>query len=326
MITFAAKENKRAIMFKSYKISDGRIVECPDDSIGPIQLYSNPTEDDRKFLVEECGIDEHTYYSALDEDEISRVEYEPNHIAVIMKQPRRYNRDDKLIFRVASAGAFLFKDKIIIVQADSVPIFEYGKMPLRGNTIPGVLLRLFYHSTRHFLENLRIIRSISDSFENKMETSVTNKALAGIFSLLKGLTYYESATGANQLLLLKLKTDARKIGFTEEEIDFLEDITVENKQCDNLSGIYSNILSEMSTARVSIVNNNLSNVMKYLAVINLVFMPINVLTGIGGMSEFTMMTDGIWWPYAYSGFFLAAVIIGYITFIVVKRIGVGSHK
>ncbi|MBE6366806.1 MAG: magnesium transporter CorA family protein [Lentisphaerae bacterium] len=314
-------------MFKSYKISDGRVVECPEDVIGPIQLYSNPTDDDRKFLVEECGIDEHTYYSALDEDEISRVEYEANHIAVIMKQPRRYNRDNKLIFRVASAGAFLFKDKIIIVQADSVPIFEYGKMPLRGNTIPGVLLRLVYHATRHFLENLRIIRSISDSFENKMETSVTNKALAGIFSLLKGLTYYESATGANQLLLLKLKADARKIGFTEEEIDFLEDITVENKQCDNLSNIYSEILTDMSGARVSIVNNNLSNVMKYLTVINLVFMPINVLTGIGGMSEFTMMTEGIWWPYAYSGFFLAAVLIAYITFLVVKRIGMSpQHK
>ncbi len=314
-------------MFKSYKISDGRVVECPEDSIGPIQLYSNPSDDDRKFLVEECGIDEHTYYSALDEDEISRVEYEPNHIAVIMKQPRRYNRDNKLIFRVASAGAFLFKDKIIIIQADSVPIFEYGKMPLRGNTIPGVLLRLVYHATRHFLENLRIIRSISDSFESKMETSVTNKALAGIFSLLKGLTYYESATGANQLLLLKLKADARKIGFTEEEIDFLEDITVENKQCDNLSNIYSDILNDMSAARVSIVNNNLANVMKYLAVINLVFMPINVLTGMGGMSEFTMMTEGIWWPYAYSGFFLVSVVIAYITFLLFKRIGGGtSHK
>ncbi len=313
-------------MFKSYKISDGRIVECPEDAVGPIQLYSNPTDEDRKFLVEECGIDEHTYYSALDEDEISRVEYENNHIAVILKQPRRYNRDNKLIFRVASAGAFLFKDKIIIVQADSVPIFEYGKMPLRGNTIPGVLLRLVYHSTRHFLENLRIIRSISDSFESKMETSLTNKALGGIFSLLKGLTYYESATGANQLLLLKLKTDARKIGFTEEEIDFLEDITVENKQCDNLSNIYSDILNDMSTARVSIVNNNLSNTMKLLAVINLVFMPINVLTGMGGMSEFTMMTEGIWWPYAYSGFFLASVLIAYITFLTIKRIGMTNHK
>lgn len=313
-------------MFKSYKISDGRVVECPENEIGPIQLYSNPTDDDRQFLVEECNIDEHTYYSALDEDEISRVEYEADHIAVIMKQPRRYNRDDKLIFRVASAGAFLFKDKIIIVQADSVPIFEYGKMPLRGNTIPGVLLRLVYHSTRHFLENLRIIRSISDSFENRMETSVTNKALAGIFSLLKGLTYYGSATRDNQLLLLKLKTDARKIGFTEEEIDFLEDITVENKQCDNLSNIYSDILSSMSEARVSIVNNNLSNVMKYLALINLVFMPINVLTGIGGMSEFTMMTQGIWWPYAYSGFFLLSVLVAYITFLTFRRIGGVHHK
>ena len=313
-------------MFKSYNIADGRIVECPEDSIGPIQLYSNPTDEDREFLVQECGIDEHTYYSALDEDEISRVEYETNHIAVILKQPRRYNRDDKLIFRVASVGAFLFRDKIIIVQADSVPIFEYGKMPLRGNTIPGVLLRLVYHSTRHFLENLRIIRSISDTFENKMETSVTNKALAGIFSLLKGLTYYGSAISANLLLLLKLKADARKIGFTEEEIDFLEDITVENKQCDNLSKIYSEILSDMSNARVSIVNNTLSNVMKYLAVINLIFMPINVLTGMGGMSEFSVMTQGIWWPYAYSGFFLFSVVIAYITFLVVKRIDVVSHK
>ena len=313
-------------MFKSYNIADGRIVECPEDSIGPIQLYSNPTDEDREFLVQECGIDEHTYYSALDEDEISRVEYETNHIAVILKQPRRYNRDDKLIFRVASAGAFLFRDKIIIVQADSVPIFEYGKMPLRGNTIPGVLLRLVYHSTRHFLENLRIIRSISDTFENKMETSVTNKALAGIFSLLKGLTYYGSAISANLLLLLKLKADARKIGFTEEEIDFLEDITVENKQCDNLSKIYSEILSDMTSARVSIVNNNLSNIMKYLAVINLIFMPINVLTGMGGMSEFSAMTQGIWWPYAYSGFFLFSVVIAYITFLVVKRIDVVSHK
>ena len=88
-----------------------------------------------------------------------------------------------------------------------------------------------------------------------------------------------------------------------------------------MSGIYSDILTNMSQARVSIVNNNLSNVMKYLTVINLVFMPINVLTGMGGMSEFTMMTEGIWWPYAYSGFFLGAVLIAYITFLAVKRIG-----
>lgn len=178
-----------------------------------------------------AGIDEHTLISSLDEDEISRVEYEHNHIAVILKRPRNFQVDRTMAFKVSSIGAFLFKDRIIVLQAEPMPLFEHGRMPLRGNTIQGVLLRLLHHSTHHFLQHLRIIRNISDEIENKIEFAVTNKSLVNMFSLLKSLTYYESATSANQLLLIKLRNDANKIGFNEEEIDFLDDITVENKQC-----------------------------------------------------------------------------------------------
>ena len=150
---------------------------------------------------------------------------------------------------------------------------------------------------------------------------MTNKSLVNMFSLLKSLTYYESATSANQLLLLKLKNDANKIGFNEEELDFLDDITVENKQCDNLAGIYAGILTGMSDARVSVVSNNLAVIMKYLAVINVVFMPATVLTGLGGMSEFSMMTEGLWWPHAYSALVLVMVVVGYITYLLVKQVG-----
>ena len=150
---------------------------------------------------------------------------------------------------------------------------------------------------------------------------MTNKSLVNMFSLLKSLTYYESATSANQLLLLKLKSDANKIGFNEEELDFLDDITVENKQCDNLAGIYAGILTGMSDARVSVVSNNLAVIMKYLAVINVVFMPATVLTGLGGMSEFSMMTEGLWWPHAYSALVLVMVVVGYITYLLVKQVG-----
>ncbi|MEI3001003.1 MAG: hypothetical protein V8T86_08920 [Victivallis sp.] len=127
-----------------------------------------------------------------------------------------------------------------MLQAEPMPLFQHGRMPLRGNTIQGVLLRLLHHSTHHFLQSSAwIIRDISDEIENKIEFAVTNKSLVNMFSLLKSLTYYESATSANQLLLIKLRNDANKIGFNEEEIDFLDDITVENKQCDNLAGIYA---------------------------------------------------------------------------------------
>ena len=163
--------------------------------------------------------------------------------------------------------------------------------------------------------------------DNKIEFAVTNKSLVNMYSLMKSLTYYESATSANLVLLFRLKQDANKLSFNEEELDFLENITVENKQCDNLSKIYAGILSRMSEARVSVVSNNLAVIMKYLAIINVIFMPLTVITGLGGMSEFTMMTNGIWWPHAYSALVLVMVIIGYITYLILKKIEqVGTRK
>ena len=208
----------------------------------------------------------------------------------------------------------------MVIQSEQTPLFEHGRAPIRGRSIPGILLRLLHHSTHHFLEHLRIVKTISDKIEEQIEFSLTNKALVNMFTLQKSLTYYENATNANLLLMLKLRNDARKIGFNEEEIDFLEDITVENKQCDKLSGIYSEILSAMSSARVSVVNNNLSVAMKYLAIINIVFMPINVIVGMGGMSEYTLMTEKLWWPHAYSLLCMLIVAVGYITYLAIRRI------
>ena len=309
-------------MLKYYDLVDGRVRACGEGQTGIIQVYSDPTEEEKAYLIEECGIDEHTLASALDEDEISRIEYEPQHIAVIMKRPRDVQTGRRMAFKVSSVGVFLFKDKLIALQSEAMPLFEHGRMPLRGNTIQGVLLRLLHHATHHFLEHLRIIRNISDEIENKIEFAVTNKSLVNMFSLLKSLTYYESATSANQLLLLRLRSDAGRIGFNEEEIEFLEDITVENKQCDNLAGIYAGILTGMSDARVSVVSNNLAVIMKYLAIINVVFMPLTVITGLGGMSEFGDMARnlGIWAPHAYSALTLVLVIVGYVTYLLMQRL------
>ena len=314
-------------MLRCYDLVDGRVQMCPEGEMGLIQVYSAPTEEEKKYLISDCGIDPHTLSSALDEDEISRVEYESDHIAVIMKRPGNVQIQRRMAFKVSSIGAFLFKDRLIVLQADVMPLFEHGKMPLRGNTIQGVLLRLLHHATHHFLQHLRIIRNISDEIENKIEFAVTNKSLVNMFSLMKSLTYYESATSANQVLLRRLRNDSGRFGFNQEEIDFLEDITVENQQCDNLANIYAGILTGMSDARVSVVSNNLAVIMKYLAIINVVFLPLMVITSLGGMSEFTMMTSGIWWPHAYSGLALVLIILGYVTYLLVRRIGTsGSGK
>ena len=54
----------------------------------------------------------------------------------------------------------------------------------------------------------------------------------------------------------------------------------------------------------------------------MVFLPLNLIAGVGGMSEFTMMTkDFINWKIAYSLFLIGMVILGIGTwFLLVKQI------
>ena len=47
---------------------------------------------------------------------------------------------------------------------------------------------------------------------------------------------------------------------------------------------------------------------------------MNVLAGIGGMSEYSMMTSGIPWPISYSAFAFGSAAIGWMTYQVVRRV------
>ncbi len=71
-------------------------------------------------------------------------------------------------------------------------------------------------------------------------------------------------------------------------------------------------------ATIGFININQNKRVNQLTVFSVVFMPINILAGMGGMSEFSMMTQGIEWPVAYGGFVLVSALIGLATYVVLK--------
>ena len=85
-------------MLKQCLLADGRVVPGQDQDC-PIQVYVAPDEAEKRLLVEKYKIDEHTLNSALDPDEQARIEFEPDHVAVIVKQPKNYSGRDKLAFQ-----------------------------------------------------------------------------------------------------------------------------------------------------------------------------------------------------------------------------------
>ena len=67
-------------------------------------------------------------------------------------------------------------------------------------------------------------------------------------------------------------------------------------------------------ATIGFININQNKRINQLTVFGVVFMPINILAGMGGMSEFSMMTQGIPWPVAYGVFMVAASLMGVGTY------------
>ncbi len=309
----------------SYDIIDGLITEVNRDD-APVIIYQMPSKEELDYLVETMLIDEHTLQSSMDTDEISRLEFEPNHVAIILKRPANVTNDLHVEFRVTSIGAFLFKDKLIIIQNDNSPLFGGKKRTLEsGQTFPGTLLRLMYQTIDHFLGHLKVIHLILAEIEQKIEKSLGNKALSNMFALEKSLVYYQSAVQSNGLVFGKLRQHVGRVGFNDEETEFLNDIIVENDQCAKLVDIYSSILTGMRDARVSIVSNNLAILMKKLTIISVGIVPANVLASMGGMSEFSQWTRAIWWPYSYGAFGLGMIIIAYVTFMLMQRIGMSDR-
>ncbi|MBI5018388.1 MAG: magnesium transporter CorA family protein [Deltaproteobacteria bacterium] len=253
-------------MRKAFGIQGGRLV--PSESGGAVEVYINPDEAERRYLVEELKLDEHTLSSALDPDEVSRLEFEPEHVAIIFKRPKHYKAEDEFLFKVASTGVFLFEERVIIVLSEDVPLFE-GRQFSRISSLKDVVLRMIYRSIFHFLEHLRVITIITDSLEDKISEAMENRYLLNLFVLQKSLVYFLNAINSNGVLVERLRTNARKMNMSQEQTEFLDDIIIENNQCYRQAEIYSNILAGLMDARVSIVSNNLNVLMKTLNIITI---------------------------------------------------------
>ena len=84
-------------MQRRYNVDERRLVEVQEDP-ALVTVFINPDESEKKYLVETLKLDEHTLYSALDPDELGRLEFEPEHVAIIFKRPKRYSQEDQFLF------------------------------------------------------------------------------------------------------------------------------------------------------------------------------------------------------------------------------------
>lgn len=302
-------------MRQDFSISEGRVVEAPG---GAIRVYTAPTPEEKAELLASCGIDEHTLGSMLDPEEVPRVEVEGDHTIIICKRPDPASFRTAGLFEVSSVGMVLHKDRLTIVAANEGP--ELCRKRTRAvSAINDLLIRELLETVRHYIDHLRVIKAMSREVQTKLNASIGNEHLLRMFSLGESLVYYVNAIESNGGALTRLRASAERIGLTADDTRLLDDLVIENTQCARQARIYSEVLSGLMDARGNIVNNNMNVLLKNLTVINVVFLPLGVLAGVGGMSEYSMMTQGVPWWVAYPAFLVGLVVCGFVTWRVLGR-------
>jgi magnesium transporter len=309
-------------MLEPYAFEDGKLI--PREEGEGVLVYIAPTEEEKHELAEKWSIDPYDLASALDPDELGRVELSGSRATIILKQPRNYNSEDQLLFTVASIGLFLDCERLIVVTPEPLEFFA-EKMVKRVDGPSDALLKVLYSSIAHFLGHLKVINMISEALEKRINASMGNKYLLDMFTLEKSLVYFVNGIGSNQMVLEKIRASEAKLGFSQDQREIIDDIIIENQQCAKQADIYSNILTGLMDARGSVVNNNLSMLMKKLTVISVVFMPMNVLASMGGMSEFSDWTKDVPRWVSYPLFLLFMCATGLATYLVIHNWSVGRN-
>lgn len=304
-------------MIKYYEIVNG-IAKVSDNPLSPIKIFIEPSENELE-LIRQMGISEHDINSAFDPEEISRLEiYETGEVFIIWKIPKNYSHKGQPVFNVSSIGIFISGNDIVIISPDEVGFFE-SKYFRNIATTYDILLSLIYSTINHYYGHLSGIKLISSEIGEKITTSLDNTYLLYMFNLSESLVYYLNSLNSNLGVLIKLKKNSSKLGFSKSHVERIKDLIIDQKQCYRQARILSIVLSELMDARAGIINNNMNLLIRNLTIINVVMLPLNFIASVGGMSEYTMMTEGIPWPISYGLFILVMIVLGVLIAIGINK-------
>jgi magnesium transporter len=283
----------------------------------PVTVATAPDEAERARLQQDFLLDDYDLASTLDPDEVPRLEVHQDRLLLIVKVPERAQVAEAIELGVNVVGLVLRGERLAVVSGGTQVSFgerEYRQVRDQRDLMLAFLLR----TVRHFVGHLKVIRQLSSEIERKITTSLENRHLLQMFALSESLVYYLDALDGNAAVLEKLRTLAPQWGFSGPQLALLDDIVLENAQAGRHAMIFSNVLSGLMDARGNVVNNNMNVLLKNLTLINIVFLPLNLIASIGGMSEWSVITRGMDWRLSYGLFCLGMVLLGLLTWTSVK--------
>ena len=302
-------------MVEGYRIEAGGLVPCHEDQ-ACVWLCISPDTAERRHLQARLGIAAHALEASLDPDEVARIEIKPDHLFLVWKRPERF---DGRGFTVASVGVMLSEQRLVVICASDS--WLGGLRGGQGLASPlDVLMMTLDESVHHYLGHLRVVKQVAREIQQQFTQAMDSAQLVQMYNLRESLVYYVDAIKNNGGVLALLRSHGQRHGFSARQLEALDDLIIENEQSYQQAKIHARVFNNLIEARGNLANNSMNQALRNLTLINVVFLPLNLIASIGGMSEFSMMTASLPWWVSFPTLVLGMVVLAVGMVVGLKRL------
>lgn len=296
-------------MLNIYRTDESILHRLEDFEGGAWIQLIGPTSKELSIVSEKFGIEVNDVAAALDEEESSRISLEDGYTLILVDIPTPEERHDKTMYTTIPLGILLTQDVIITVCREETPILEYfvNNRVREFSTKKRMrfIYQILFRSAALYQGNLRIIDKKRTAIEERLDGDTRDSDLVELHELESTLVYFATSLRANMVVLERLKRYKRLEQYSED-VELLEDVTVEYQQAIEMTAIYRDIIDGTRELLSTVIDNRLNNVMKYLTSITLVMAIPTIISGIYGMN-----VAGKWMPLSATpnGFGIICIII-----------------
>ena len=206
--------------------------------------------------------------------------------------------DDRLV----EVHCFFSERFLITIHRDTCPAFEalhsrYAKQEAPLGDPPRLLYRIVDSLVDSFFPALADLDNRIDELENAIFAKADEAQLQEIFSMKRLLVGMRKAVSPQRDLFAGLMGGVAQLpGMTDEDERYFRDVYDHLIRISDLIDTYRDLLTGAMDVYLSTVSNRINVVMKQLAIIATIFLPLTFITGFFGQNFGFMVRHVTGWP------------------------------
>ncbi|MSN25970.1 MAG: magnesium transporter CorA [Geobacter sp.] len=227
--------------------------------------------------------------------------------------------------RNVAVAFILYRDILFSVREEELPVFRLQRLRARiqaGSVSDGMdmLLDLYAADAEYSADSLEeIYTELGEVGKKVLSEKMTDEEAA---ETLADIAEEEDLNGRIRRNVLDTRRALtfliRRKLLSALQLEDAQQILRDIESLDGHTAFLFDKINFLMDATVGFININQNRVIYRLTILSVIFMPLNVIAGIGGMSEFSMMTKHIPWPLSYAIFTVGLFVVAWITYIILK--------